>query len=561
MSLKTRILALATSAALMLSPGASLAEAAGYYAGELTPTVIADSYTGGQQINASMTFALQTGNITDEQVLAAQSLLSKCRLDLSFYDDFGTGRVRANMTLSDVPLLTADAMIFADGSVQMMTNLTGKYVLTLPAGTFVDGMLDLSALESEGGYYDMESPEFAALPPTERLQIAVDNMGTLLLSHLLGWVSGVQMLSGGRLYQFDDTYIEATETRDGVAQRMIGKVSAGEFCELLWNVVTTVDDTQGQLQQAIADTLAGMGVTRVQVRDAVDAMFTNEQINPAEDWVQSTWAVKQGDPNALCIYDDVSYFFKKLSKCVDNMWQNATDEYLDLIVSYDDFGGTVGLDARLPVFTTVLPYEGDFTYSLKTDENWQQRHTAHGELQILDDNHIIGDLTMVKGQDVDGVNESSMNGTLGVVNTVSGENLGFGVSGVLTSTLDTAGMGETITGSAEISAQATGMSQPVINANVNAKTVTDGVNFTIEGAASLSVMQELGIVANVTVQSGEYDEEPFAGGPAIDLTQFQLDGASGDALVSEVTGQAAKIGASFLLHPGVIADVTRLLGN
>lgn len=52
-----------------------------------------------------------------------------------------------------------------------------------------------------------------------------------------------------------------------------------------------------------------------------------------------------------------------------------------MIVSYDDYGSTVGFDAELPQFTEVLPYEGAFTYSIKHDENEQPTLTSHGELQ------------------------------------------------------------------------------------------------------------------------------------------------------------------------------------
>lgn len=558
MSLKTRILALATSAALLVTPAASVAESVGYYAGELTPAVISESYVGGKQVNASLDFGVQTGSEPSEKMAALESLLEKCRLELSFYDDFGTGRVRANLTVDGVTVLKADALLYADGSVQAMTNLTGKYVLALPAGSFVDGQLNMNALGSDD-YIDVVSDEFRALPAEERLRITANNMGTLILQHLLGWVSYMQMNSDGRLYTFDDTYLDATETRDGVAQRMIGSVQASEFIELFCNIANTINDQESEFQQAVADVLAEMGVTRWQARDVIDALFTEETIDPAEDYVQTTWAVKQGDPNALCEYDDVSYFFKKLVKSIDRVWDNDTENYLELIVSYDDYGKTVGVDAHLPVFSTVLPYEGDFVYSLKTDDNWQETHTAHGELQVYNDNRIIGDLAMVKGQDVDGVNESAFNGTLDVVNTVSGEKIGFAIGSVFTSTLDTTGLGETITSSADIDLHTGTQSARMISASLNAKTVSEGDGFRLTGTASVSLAQELGVIVNAEIASVEYDEEPFAGGQALDLTQ--MDEAAQNALTQEVTAQAATLAASFILHPGVLADLTRLLGE
>ena len=79
-----------------------------------------------------------------------------------------------------------------------------------------------------------------------------------------------------------------------------------------------------------------------------------------------------------------------------------------MIVSYDDNGGTVGFDAVVPLITEGWPFEGDFTYSIKTDEHGQRLHTSHGELQVYDNNRVIGNLSMKFGQDVNGVKESGL---------------------------------------------------------------------------------------------------------------------------------------------------------
>lgn len=559
MSLKTRILALATSAALLMTPAASMAEEVGYYAGELTPVVIEDSYYAGQQINVNVGFGMGAGDVQNEKLAALSRLLEKCKLSMSFYDDFGTARVRGNLTLDGMQLLTLDALIAEDGSVQAMTNLTGKYVLTLPEGSIVDGQLKMEALNrNDKDYYDMTPEEFKALPAADRLKITLDDMGALLLQHVLGWVSYTQM-NTGRLYSFDDTYLDATETRDAVSQRMIGQVHTAEFIELLWNIACTINDEQGDFQQALADVLAGAGVTRAQMRNAIDAIFTEETIDPSADYVETTYSVMQNNPDDPCQYADVSYFFKKLVKCIDHVWDYSTDDWLSLIVSYDDFGKTVGLDAKLPVFSTVLPYEGDFVYSLKTDDNWQETHTAHGELQVLGDNRIVGDMKMVKGQDVDGVNASSLNGTLDLVNTVNGEAMGFAVDSVLTSTLNAAGTGETIVSLADITLRGVEMDAPVISAELNAETLTDGNGFTLTGAAIVSLLQQLHIELDVDVQSAEYDEQAFAGGPAIDVVNF--DEASAEAIGTEVAEAVAKLMPGFLLKFEVMSDITTLMGE
>ena len=99
------------------------------------------------------------------------------------------------------------------------------------------------------------------------------------------------------------------------------------------------------------------------------------------------------------------------------MWENSTDNVLKMIVSYDDYGSTVGFDAELPQFTEVLPYEGAFTYSIKHDENEQPTLTSHGELQLLNERRVVGDLTARSGLDVNGVNDSGLNGYIDLKNT------------------------------------------------------------------------------------------------------------------------------------------------
>lgn len=135
MSLKNRVLSIGLSAAMLMTPAATLAES-DYTAGELTTTVISDGYVGGSQINLSAALGMTLDEKTDtDWWKALASLMDRMQVEMSFYDDFGTARIHANVTLDDVTLLTGDALVYEDGSVQMMTNLTGKLVLALPAGS------------------------------------------------------------------------------------------------------------------------------------------------------------------------------------------------------------------------------------------------------------------------------------------------------------------------------------------------------------------------------------------------------------------------------------------
>ena len=65
MSLKNKAMALGLSAAMLLSPAASLAES-NYAAGELTTTAISDSYAAGNQLNLSADFNLELGDVAPE---------------------------------------------------------------------------------------------------------------------------------------------------------------------------------------------------------------------------------------------------------------------------------------------------------------------------------------------------------------------------------------------------------------------------------------------------------------------------------------------------------------
>ena len=567
MSLKNKAMALSLSAAMLLSPAASLAES-NYAAGELTTTAISDSYTAGNQLNLDAGFNLELGdkfqNLGDakleKKLNAAVSLLNKTELHMSFYDDFGTARVHAALETDGVTLLNADALIYADGSVQIMTNLTGKLVLALPQGAMSSAAsAGLNSLFAGVAGKSADDPDFADYPAMERLQITASDISVLVLSHLLGWVSATQM-DTGELYVFDDTYLDETDTRDAVAQRMVGTIKADEFNTLFWNVFTTICDEQDQFQQALADVLAENGVTRYQMRQVIDSIFKDEQINPATDYVQLSHTIE--DDGALCTYDDVSYFFRKLTKYADNVWENSTDNVLKLIISYDDYGKTVGLDALLPQFTEVLPYEGSFTYSIHHDENDQPTTTSHGELQLLNDQRLIGDLAAKAGLDVDGVNDSSLNGYLDLKDTKADTSMGVGVNSAMHIVVDQDDSGadvEQFTGSFAVSYRDNGEDGGSLVAAVDGTTTTDGNTFATSADASLTLSDCFKLNANATLEQVDYEEIEFSGGQAIDLTQLSDDQIS--QIKSEVTKQGAKLSASLVLHPGVLADLLTIVGN
>ena len=459
----------------------------------------------------------------------------------------------------DVTLLTADALVYEDGSVQMMTNLTGKLVLALPAGSLTAAENGLGNLFAGVPGKSAEDADFANYPAMERLQITLSDISVLVFSHLLGWTSATQM-DTGELYTFDDTYYDETDTRDAVSQRMIGKIKADEFNTLFWNVSATICDEEGAFQQALADVLAQQGVTRYQMRQVIDSIFKDETIDPALDWVQPSHAI--ADDGALCTYDDVSYLFKKLVKFTDNVWEHSTDNVLGLVVSYDDYGSMVGFDATLPLFTEVLPYEGSFAYSVKHDENEQATTTSHGELQLYNDNRVVGDLTAKLGQDVDGVNESSINGYIDLRNTADDSSVGFGVNGASNFTVGTNDNGEdteAFTGSIGLSLREDGENSRSVVAAFEGETATDGNGFTTAADVSIDVTDWARVTANVTLEQVDYEEIAFAGGQAIDLTNLSDDDIQ--QVKNEVLAQGAKISLALVLHPSVLADLMTVIGQ
>lgn len=572
MKLKQRMIALMTAAVLMLTPVAAFAEEWAAPAGEVTTTAISDSYIGGEQINLSAVLGLETalngeelGAVLGMDAEAAQkkldavtSLLEKCTLEMSFYDDFGTARIHGSLMLDGVNLLSGTALVFEDGSMQLMTSLTGQLVLTMPAGTFSEReSIDIFSLM----YGDFGGDE-TAVPAEEataldRLKAASSDLLVTVFSHLLGWVSGVQMETG-ELYTFDDTYLEPTDVRDGVAQRMIGKIYSGNFIGLFWQTIVTVRDECGPFQQALADYLAECGVTRYQVRQVIDGMFPDQVMDPAVDWVQPSGSIP--DDGALCTMDDVAYSIKKLAKWVDDIWYEAIETDLSMIVSYDDYGAMVGFDAMVPKFVETLPYEGSFTYSIKTDDDWQRRHTSHGEMQVFEGNRIVGDMSLQFGEDVDGVNANYLNGYIDVVNKEAGTSAGVGVESNLDFTAvdaEDGTRGETFEGRAALMLRSGSEAVSLMNADITGETTTGDHGFEVTAAAGVDVAGVAKLTTDMSLMRAEYEDIEFAGGEAVDLTA--MDEAQLDKIKNAVVSNAAGMAMKFVMRPGVLSDIMALI--
>ena len=216
----------------------------------------------------------------------------------------------------------------------------------------------------------------------------------------------------------------------------------------------------------------------------------------------------------------------------------------------------------MPQFTEVLPYEGAFTYSIKHDENEQPTLTSHGELQLLNERRVVGDLTARSGLDVNGVNDSGLNGYIDLKNTADGTSVGLGVNSAAHFVAEQNDEGadvESFTGSVALTYRDNGEDDGSLVAAVDGTTTTDGDTFATSAGLSLTLSDEFKLNVNATLEQADYEEIEFAGGQAIDLTALNDDQLS--QIKSEVTKQGAKLSASLVLHPGVLADLLTIVGN
>ena len=557
MAITKRILALLLSAAVLLAPLGAAAEGYVVPAGEVTSTAISDFYVGGMQIDVTVDFGMEMGSAPSARAQAAQALLEKTQLTLSFYDDFGTARVRGALTTDGVALLTLDALVFEDGSAQLKTNLTGEAVLTVPAGTVTQNGINLGALALSGGETEISfsDPAFKELPARERLNLALSDLQMMLMGHFLGWISYTQR-DTGELYVFSNDYVDETDARDAVALQMICKIPPWHFMDLLTNILWTLRDEHGVLQQALADVLAEAGVTRYQVRQLVDGLLTQEEMDPAVDWVQPSATVY--NDGALCTKDDIAYAIKKLDKSAEHVMEGTEEleEIMTLTIGYDDFGGLVAVDMDVPIISTYVPYEGALNYSVKTDGNGQQRHTAHGELEVFNDNRLVGDANMLAGRDVDGVNTSSLSGYFEVRQHEQGTSIGLGVDADVTYRTAGGDDAETFEAHTALSVRQSGVQIPMVTVGVQGETSVVSDGFLLAADARVDALGT-SIAAKISAQANEYDGVEFAAGPALDLT----NPASVEQLKQQALAQLMGVYMNLSSHPDVMNAVMTLISQ
>ena len=188
-------------------------------------------------------------------------------------------------------------------------------------------------------------------------------------------------------------------------------------------------------------------------------------------------------------------------------------------------------------------------------------HNSHGELQIFNNNRVIGDLDIKFGQDVLGVNENYFVGHMDIVNQNDQTSVGFGIDAGMDYNVKVEVPGqesESFEGGVVLNARINGEDVPVVSATMSGLTTVDQVGFGTAATAALGVADLAMLVADVTVEQGEYEEINFAGGRAISLDK--LNENSIEAIKTEVKTQAAKIGVKLITKPDVLSSLMTIAG-
>ena len=260
------------------------------------------------------------------------------------------------------------------------------------------------------------------------------------------------------------------------------------------------------------------------------------------------------------MYDDLRYLLCKLDLCLFGAW--AGDEIMDttssMIVSYDDFGAMVGFDAELAKFSKAYPYEGNFTYSIKTDDDWQRMHSAHGEMQVTDSQRVLGDLDMKLGEDVDGVKASHLRGQMDLVDQKDGSVIGFGLDTALEFALTPEGDGENIQGNADVMLNINGEGTMLVDTDLSAAAKATELGLALTGTLDVRVQDMPKTTITVGIDCVEYDEAPYQGGQALDLTG-EISDAQLEEIKNTVTAKAAALALKFALKPTVTGNALKLM--
>ena len=181
---------------------------------------------------------------------------------------------------------------------------------------------------------------------------------------------------------------------------------------------------------------------------------------------------------------------------------------------------------------------------------------------MYNDNRVVGDLDIQFGEDVNGKNHSHFIGQMDVLNQNENTSAGFGVDAGMDFEVSIGEAGEeseTFAGRMVINGRENGENNALVSATVSGMTTVDAETFSMGATGALGLNGMGMLVADVTLEQGEYEDIAFAGGQAIDLSV--LDEAQKDMIKKEIVSQAAKLSLSLMAKPDVLTSLMTIFGG
>ena len=368
-----RLAALALTLAIALCP--CLAQAGDFTPGDMLPALLQENIAAGREITATLGLDVEKLELDGLNAEALGALLRAAEVEVRYYDDFGTACVNLSLRMSEKEIASVNARIEADGNITLTTSLVPEKTIVVP-GEWLARELGME-----------EGPAMQALK--DYLPIAF----ITYYYRVGGWVSNTQAFRED-LYVSVHEEAPATQARDEVSQAMHYRVYNKDFLTLLESITFYFRDTDQEFKQCIADALAELGVTRGQLRELTDSLFTREDLNGPDHWVTRTEYLKEDDLAAPVTFNDVYYLATHLAFSVKTCQEEMVDGVTDFVVSDGTDYETVGFDGTMPQMWKDFPFEnGSFVYNRKTIENEGVHHTAQGHMDLIQSGYAVdGDL-------------------------------------------------------------------------------------------------------------------------------------------------------------------------
>lgn len=364
-----RLAALALTLVIALCP--CLAQASDFTPGDMLPVLLQENIAAGREITATLGFDVEKLALDGLNAEALGALLRAAEVEVRYYDDFGTACVNLSLCMSEQEIASVNARIEADGTITLTTSLVPDQTIVVP------GEWLARELGTEEG------------PAMQALRDYLPIVYITYFYRVGGWVSNTQAARED-LYVTVHEEAPATEARDEVSQAMHYRVYNEDLLTLLESITFYFRDTDEEFKQYIADALAELGVTRGQLRELVDTLFTRENLNGPEHWVTRTEYLKEEELDDPVTFNDVYYLATHLAFSVKTCQEEMIDDVTDFVVSKGTDYEIVGFDGTMPQMWKDFPFEnGSFVYNRKTIENEGVHHTAQGHMDLIQSGYAV----------------------------------------------------------------------------------------------------------------------------------------------------------------------------